>query len=239
LFEAYGEVMEADVISEKNYGFVHVDGGMGRGKIQKIIADLNGYDLNGHKLRVQLSTSGVRQQAGMGGESECFRCGGSGHWSRECRWGGGEGGYQGGRGGGGGRARGRRDAPYPARGGGGYRGDRGYGGGGYSGNYGEDYSRDYYGGPMRGGDPYYGGYSGGGYGEENFAEDDMYTRRPPARGGRGGYDAGGSSGYGGAGGSGYGEASGSGYGAASGSGYGAAPVYDYGTGYSDSRADYG
>jgi len=34
LFEAYGEVMEADVISEKNYGFVHVDGGMG-----EIIAD--------------------------------------------------------------------------------------------------------------------------------------------------------------------------------------------------------
>ena len=29
LFEAYGEVMEADVISEKNYGFVHVDAGMG------------------------------------------------------------------------------------------------------------------------------------------------------------------------------------------------------------------
>ena len=50
----------------------------GRGKIQKISTDLNGYELNGHKLRVQLSTSGVRQHAGMGGESECFRCGGVG-----------------------------------------------------------------------------------------------------------------------------------------------------------------
>jgi len=206
LFEAYGEVVEADVISDKNYGFVHVNAGMGRSKIQKVISDLNGYELNGHKLRVQISTSGVRQQAGMGGDSECFRYGNGG-------------GYQGGRGGG--RGRGRRDAPYPPRNGG-YR-DRGYGGG-YSG-YGEDYSRDYYGGgPMRGSDPYYGGYSGGGYSEESFAEDDMYTRRAPPRGSRSGYGS-----YGSSGGS-YGSSG----------GYGAPPPsYDYSAGYADHRADYG
>jgi len=182
LFETYGEVLEADVISDKNYGFVHVNAGMGRSKIQKVITDLNGYELNGHKLRVQMSTSGVRQQAG---------------------------------GRGGGRGRGRRDAPYPPPRGGGYR-DRGYSAG-YSG-YGEDYSRDYYGGgPMRGGDHYYSGYSGA-YPEDNFAEDDMYARRPPPRGSRSTY-ASGSSGYGS-------------------SAYGAPPpVYDYG-GY-DRRTDYG
>jgi len=225
LFETYGEVMEADVINDKNYGFVHVDAGMGRGKIQKIISELNGYDLNGNKLRVQLSTSGVRQQAGMGGESECFRCGGSGHWSRECRFGG-SGGYQGGRGGG--RGRGRRDAPYPARGGGGYRGERGYSSYSYSGGYGDDY-RDYYGGPMRGGDQYYASYSGGSYGEENFAEDDMYTRRPPpARSSRGGYTTA-ASGY---------STGTSAYVAPA--AYGAPPPgYDYGTTYTERRNDYG
>ena len=129
-----------------------------------------------------MSTSGVRQEAGMGGDTGCFSCGGSGHWSRECNWGGGGRGYQRGRGGG--RGRSRRDAPY-TRGGGGYYGDRGYGGSGYGENYNGGYHSG--GGPMRGVDPYYGG---GRYANENFTKDDMYTKRPVS-GVREGYGGGG------------------------------------------------
>ena len=77
LFERYGRVVEADVMTDKNFGFVHVDASMGnladykqnietwqnlnnlgRGKINEILRELHGAELNGNKLRVQLSTSG-------------------------------------------------------------------------------------------------------------------------------------------------------------------------------------
>ena len=63
--------MEADVI--KNYGFVHIDAEASRGKIQEILRELNGVTLKGSNIRVQQSTSGVRQRPGMGGEEGCFR----------------------------------------------------------------------------------------------------------------------------------------------------------------------
>ena len=44
----------------------------GRGKINDLLRELHGAELNGNKLRVQLSTSGVRQSPGMGGD-ECFK----------------------------------------------------------------------------------------------------------------------------------------------------------------------
>ena len=103
-------------MTDKNFGFVHVDAGMGksripfrkhfklkrnvyfrlrkyqliktilltevdqkriffpagRGKINDLLRELHGAELNGNKLRVQLSTSGVRQSPGMGGD-ECFK----------------------------------------------------------------------------------------------------------------------------------------------------------------------
>ena len=59
VFERFCTVIEADVI--KNFGFVHVDADASRGKINEILRELNGYDLNGSQIRVQLSTSGVRQ----------------------------------------------------------------------------------------------------------------------------------------------------------------------------------
>ena len=33
LFERYGRVVEADVMTDKNFGFVHVDAGMGKSRI--------------------------------------------------------------------------------------------------------------------------------------------------------------------------------------------------------------
>ena len=81
LFSRYAPVIEADII--KNFGFVHIDADAGRGKIDEILRELNGYDLNGSQIRVQKSTSGVRQKPGMSGD-QCYRCGQNGHWSREC-----------------------------------------------------------------------------------------------------------------------------------------------------------
>ena len=53
LFEDFTPVLEADII--KNYGFVHIDAEAGRAKINEIIKELNGYDLNGSNIRVQVN----------------------------------------------------------------------------------------------------------------------------------------------------------------------------------------
>ena len=66
LFEAHCVVVEADVIDGKNYGFVHIDVGTdpntshGRQKIDDVLSNLEGIELNGNKLRIQTSTSDVR-----------------------------------------------------------------------------------------------------------------------------------------------------------------------------------
>ena len=183
LFEPHCPVIEADVIEGKNFGFVHVDLGPrpaspeGRQKLQEILERLNGADVRGNKVRIQSSTSGVRKSAGMGGESSCFRCGGLGHWSRECR-----GGYsQRGR-----RGR-RREAPYHQPGGLSQNYNGSYGG------YEEDYSEDYYagretrgGGPMRGDEGYYRSrvevqdWSYRGYNNNREGYDEYQSRGPPS-----------------------------------------------------------
>ena len=70
LFGRYTNVLEADVV--KNYGFVHIDAEDGRNKLQLIINELNDYNLNGNQIRVQQSTSNVRQKPGMQGD-QCYR----------------------------------------------------------------------------------------------------------------------------------------------------------------------
>ncbi|KAK4291738.1 hypothetical protein Pmani_035450 [Petrolisthes manimaculis] len=126
LFEVYGSVVEADILT--NYAFLHMDDEV---QAQRAIRELDGYELHGLRLRVQESTSRVRQQAGMGNPDMCYRCGSGGHWSKECP----RDGRLSGGGGGGGVGGGRypppphphAHAPYHDR----ERGStRGYGGGG-------------------------------------------------------------------------------------------------------------
>jgi len=219
LFETYAEVIEADAISGKNYGFVHIDSTVGRQKINQIVKDLDGYELNGNKLRVQLSTSGLRTKPGMAGEA-CFSFRGRGGPPRgHFIMGGpprgrGRGGMGGphmappmgpirGRGGrGAGRPYGHRSAPYPP--------PRGGSSGRYSGSYGggvyNDFAEDSYeprrgGGPARGGRGGYGGfgsYSSNGNQGRGGGSSSMYSRRSPNRSsGAGGAYGGG--GYGGGG----------------------------------------
>lgn len=78
-FEKYGVVTELDIIS--NYGFVHFQN---EDEAQAAADALNGTNYMGKNIRVEMSTSKVRQKAGMGESDGCYRCGKPGHWSKSC-----------------------------------------------------------------------------------------------------------------------------------------------------------
>jgi len=59
LFEKYGEVVECDVL--KNFGFVHMTN---KGDANKAIAQLDGYNVDGKNIRVELSTGSGRGGGG-------------------------------------------------------------------------------------------------------------------------------------------------------------------------------
>lgn len=107
-FEKYGSVTECDVVNE-DFGFVH----FGTPEEADAAVDgLNQTDILGSRIRVQKSTSSRREKGSGGGDRSadggCFKCGESGHWSKECP---NEGGY--GRDRGGGRAGGGGGGGFP------------------------------------------------------------------------------------------------------------------------------
>jgi RNA-binding protein 4 len=61
LFEKFGTVLECDVI--RNYGFVHLD--CQDNNVNEAIRELNGMVIEGQALKVQVSTSRVRQKPGI------------------------------------------------------------------------------------------------------------------------------------------------------------------------------
>ncbi|XP_078272430.1 RNA-binding protein 4B-like [Rhinoraja longicauda] len=78
-FEEYGAVLECDII--KDYAFVHMERG---DDAMTAIKGLDGTELKGKRIHVELSKSRLRVQPGMGEKNTCFRCGKDGHWSKEC-----------------------------------------------------------------------------------------------------------------------------------------------------------
>lgn len=79
LFQKFGRVEECDIV--KNFGFVHMSSD---DETKLAIDSLNGTEFKGTKISVEASHSKVRPKPGMGGKGQCYRCGKSGHWSKEC-----------------------------------------------------------------------------------------------------------------------------------------------------------
>lgn len=76
----------ARVDMKSGYAFVHFDGGEG---LEAAIPLLNGSEILGSRVRVEMSRSNVerervRARMGPSDMNDCYECGESGHWARDC-----------------------------------------------------------------------------------------------------------------------------------------------------------
>ena len=79
-FEEYGDVVECDIVNGA-YAFVHFKTCE---QADAACKAMNDYEIHETYIRVQKSHSRARQKGGTGDRRTCHRCGGMGHWSKEC-----------------------------------------------------------------------------------------------------------------------------------------------------------
>ncbi|KAJ3669861.1 hypothetical protein LUZ60_010185 [Juncus effusus] len=205
-FGRFGEILEAQVIKERDtgrprgFGFVTYSDPIA---VDNAISEMNNVELDGRIISVNRAearpgsadgygsrsgggrTGGYRDDVSRGppavrDRDECYKCGRSGHWARDCP-------SMNGTGGGGGRGS-RYSPPAPPRYGSGGRGrGGGRGGGGRYGGGGERYGGGGGGGGERHGGSYYvdDRYDGGRYGDRDRIDPrdryipDRYAPAPP------------------------------------------------------------
>ncbi|KAF9948391.1 hypothetical protein BGZ72_009704 [Mortierella alpina] len=83
LFSKYGRVTRLDIKRGTNSGFGFVEYEDPR-DAEEAVSKLNGSVVNGSAIVVEFAKNNGRRA----GDNECFKCGGDGHWARDCRGGG-------------------------------------------------------------------------------------------------------------------------------------------------------
>ncbi|CAD8166525.1 unnamed protein product [Paramecium octaurelia] len=79
IFKKYGNIKE--VAYKGAYSFVTFSS---ESEAQNAISALNGQQINGQKLKVDIVDNRKGRRNGPQENDECFKCGKGGHWAREC-----------------------------------------------------------------------------------------------------------------------------------------------------------